>query len=395
MDEIIQTQEPIRIAFAGGGTGGHLMPGVALADALCEIESDTRCLFLHASRDSRRTYGDVLDRFSTACLPDLRWQSLSQKLRFGPDSVAALADTLEAFARFAPHAVVGLGGSGCVIPVAAARALNVPTMLLESNAIPGAAVKLLAPWVDSVQAQWPATARRLRGARCRLNGIPVRQRIFQGDRATALKRFGLSKHRVTLLAMGGSQGALSLNRTLLDTLRDFPLPREKLQVLHLTGRRHLAEAHMFEAPEGLLYRPMGYLDDMESAYAAADLVLCRAGGSTLAELTALGRPAVLVPYPHATDDHQMANADALADRGAARCIAESDMSTGRLGSLLTTLLENPRSLKRMGKCARKMGYPAAARTIARELRSMTRKGCTESMGNTGEGYSQNDVSHAA
>ena len=371
------------------------MPAVALADALCETAPGSRCLFLHASRDVQRSYSDALDRFETACLPDLRWQGLVQKLRFGPGVLTAVTDTAEAFRHFAPHALVGLGGSGCAIPVAAARALNVPTILIESNAIPGAAVRLLAPWVDSVQAQWPATKRRLEGAVCRLNGIPVRQRIFQGNRPRARKRFGLSGDRYTLLAMGGSQGALSLNKTLLATLKDFPLPRRKLQVLHLTGSRHLSEARGFDAPEGLVYRPVGYLEDMEEAYAAADLVLCRAGGSTLAELTALGKPSVLVPYPHATDDHQMANAEALADRGAAKCVAEPDLSPARLASLLSTMVENPRSLSRMGDRARRLGSPEAARTIACELCSMTRGRRTEGMGTTGEGYSQIDVSHAA
>lgn len=395
MAEIIHTQESLRVAFAGGGTGGHLMPGIALADELCEMAPDTRCLFLHTSRDAERAYGNALSRFSTACLPDLRWQSLSQKLRFGPDSVTCLADTLEAFGRFAPHAVVGLGGSSCVIPVAAARALSVPVLLLESNATPGAAVRLLAPWVDSVQVQWRATATQLGMSRCTMSGIPVRRRVFQGERSRALPRFGLSPRRYTLLAMGGSQGALSLNKTLLATLKGSPLPREKLQVLHLTGSEHIAEARRFAAPEGLLYRPVGYLEDIEDAYAAADLVLCRAGGSTLAELTAMGKPSVLVPYPHATDNHQRTNAEVLADRGAARCVAESELTADRLSSLLSTMLENPLSLRRMADSARRLGHPAAARTIACELHSMTGRGRVEGMGNTGEGYSQTDVSHAA
>jgi len=382
---------PPRVIFAGGGTGGHLMPGVASAEALCELAPGARCLFLGTGRDAKAPYRRALDGFEVCRIPAARWRGGAlQKFRFAAVSVAALGCALEVLTSFRPQVVVGLGGYGCVVPLLAARFLRIPAILFESNAVAGEVVRRLAPLVDCVQLQWAVAARGLRARRFLVKGNPVRARILGVQRERALLRFGFSSRRCTLLALGGSQGALPLNRVLLEALDRLPLPVEKLQVLHLTGKEHLEQARNFPVPQGLGYRAIGYLDEMEDAYAAADFVLSRAGGSTLAELTALGLPSLLVPYPYATEGHQMANARVLTDAGAAICIEESHLSAGLLASLIAELARNPDTLRRMSERARQIGRPAAARAVALEILGLAR--CTPHADRSGS-YPSNSFGH--
>ncbi|MEF8787652.1 MAG: UDP-N-acetylglucosamine--N-acetylmuramyl-(pentapeptide) pyrophosphoryl-undecaprenol N-acetylglucosamine transferase, partial [Planctomycetota bacterium] len=254
------------------------------------------------------------------------------------------------------------------VPVAFAGLLGVPAMLFEANARPGRAVRLLGPLVSSIQTQWSDVADQMPGATVIEGGLPVRNRIFGGSCVGALKRFDLSPDRFTLLVMGGSQGALPLNRMMLDVLGGLPREQaEKLQVLHLAGPEKLDEARGRSLPEQLIHRPVGYLEQMEQAYAAADLVVCRAGGSTLAEISALGLPAVLVPYPHAADRHQHANARALAELRGAVCVKQGEGAEQELMRIISDALEDPDRFRRMGARAGRAGKPDAARMAVRQI----------------------------
>jgi len=366
-DEGRKRVEGLRVIFAGGGTGGHLMPGVATAEALRRVYPHSRCLFMVTRRELECDYGSALEGFDAVRVPAVRWGGLVQKLRFAAVSLAALERTMGVFGAFGPDVVVGLGGYGCVVPVLAAKALGIRTMLFESNAVAGRVVRALAPRVDCVQLQWALAAEGVEAKRFLVKGNPVRERIFRGRRERSLARFGLSDQRFTLLVLGGSQGALALNRFVLATLGRYPLPVERLQVLHLVGRRHLGEVRDFPLPRGLIYRPVGYLDEMEDAYAVADLVVARAGGSTLAELTAVGLPCVLVPYPYATDEHQKANAKVLTDAGAALCIEEAELSVELLGSVIGRLVSCPHLLRLMAERSGRLGNPEAAMAVAEDI----------------------------
>ena len=344
------------------------MPGIATAEALRKVYPDSRCLFLTTRRERECDYGTALGGFETVQAPAARWRgSVPQKLRFAAVALGSLERTIGVLAAVRPHVVVGLGGYGCAVPLLAARALGIATMLFESNAVAGKVVRRLAPVVDCVQLQWALGSTGVRAKRFLVKGNPVRERIFAGRRERSLARFGLSDHRFTLLALGGSQGALSLNRALLATLGRYPLPVDRLQVVHLTGQMHLEEARGFPLPRGLIYRPVGYLEEIEDAYAAADLVVARAGASTLAELTALGLPSVLVPYPHATDGHQSGNAKVLTDGGAAFCIEEAELRTELLGALIGQVISHARLRRAMAERSGRLGNPTAAVQVAGEI----------------------------
>lgn len=360
--------QPMRVLFAGGGTGGHMMPGLATAEALDRLVPDAEYLFLGTERDRRMGYADCLQQLPAAWISGARWRGLAHAPRFAARSVAALRKTVRVFRGFRPHAVVGLGGYSCVAPVVVAGLLGVPAMLFEANARPGRAVRLLGPHVSCVQTQWSSVAAELPGAKVVEAGLPVRNRIFGGSRVEAINRFDLSPDRFTLLVMGGSQGALPLNRIVLDVLEGLTAGQAAtLQVMHLTGPEKLQEARARDLPAELIHRPVGYLEEMEQAYAAADLVVCRAGGSTLAELTALGLPSVLVPYPHAADRHQHANAGALTETGAALRLEQEEAADRELKQVISRALTNRDRFRRMGNRAQRAGQPGAARTAVEQL----------------------------
>ena len=244
--------------------------------------------------------------------------------------------------------------------------MGVKTALLEANARPGAAVRLLAPFVDAVMVQWGEVIVRLKTRRAVVTGLPVREYLLRGDRRAALARFGLRADRPTLLAMGGSQGASALNKALYEALRLTAARGIELQVIHLTGVDHLQGALEQQAVLGSGYRPIGFLDRMEDAYAAADFALTRTGGSTLAELTALGLPSILVPYPYA-NDHQQYNADLLAEVGAAITMTQSELTAERLCDALTALASDVALRSLMAERALHQGRPDAAARVAGEL----------------------------
>jgi UDP-N-acetylglucosamine--N-acetylmuramyl-(pentapeptide) pyrophosphoryl-undecaprenol N-acetylglucosamine transferase len=241
------------------------------------------------------------------------------------------------------------------------------TALFAADTVPGRLVRLLAPLADRVFLQWHAAARRLVVRHPRVTGIPVRAELFDADRPTARRRLGLREDVCTLLALGGSQGALALNRTLEGALRRL---EGDLQVVHLTGVDHLPDALASPLNEARWYRPIGFLPRMGDAYAAADFVLSRAGASTLAELTALGLPSILVPYPHHADRHQYVNANLLRRAGAALVLKQAQMDDRRLLGVIRRLADDADLRARMGRNARRLGRPLAARAVACELAAL-------------------------
>ncbi|MFW5923433.1 MAG: UDP-N-acetylglucosamine--N-acetylmuramyl-(pentapeptide) pyrophosphoryl-undecaprenol N-acetylglucosamine transferase [Planctomycetota bacterium] len=396
--------ESPHILFAGGGTAGHLMPGAAVARALQRTDSGAECLFLTTGRDAERICAEELEGFRSVPVPAARWKGVVQKLRFCLTAPAAAGRTFDIVRDFGPDMVVGLGGYSCICPTLTARGMGCRTMVFESNAIPGRVTRLLAPLVDAVQLQWAEAARHMRACRCLVTGNPVRERVLDADRAAALREFGLDTDRLTVLVMGGSQGALPLNRMLrraLTVLRERP-PAEKsnLQILHITGPNHLEEARKIRVPSALIYRPLALTPAMGRVYAASDVAFCRAGGSSLAELTAVGLPSLLVPLPHARDDHQKANAAVLEREGAAKCLSQDELTPGRLARLIVELGDRPGWLRQMGEEAHRIGRPDAARKVARHILAMARLksgGDPGSGPDTGEGADSivNSLSMAA
>ncbi len=370
----------MRVTFAGGGTGGHLYPAIAIADALAEKGK------LRAQPVDIGFFG-ARDRLEAQIVP-----AAGYKLHFVPSSPlgkrrpldfvsAALLNGAGTFAAIAlllkerPVLVVATGGYVCFPVVMAARLLRTlrllasPIVLLEINVRPGLTNRTLAPAVDEVWGAFDDEPREFAG-RYHVTGVPVRASLRQlPQRDSAARRLGLDPLKRTLLVMGGSQGARSINDALLGLLASEGVP-SGWQVLHLTGEADFRRVATAYQTLSVAAKTIAFLADPADAYACADLVLARAGAATLAELAAVGLPAILVPYPHASEDHQRINARRFESAGAAKIIEDRALDGGTLHQTLTSVLD-PTSLERMAQAARRLSKPDALDAILGRVHELT------------------------
>jgi UDP-N-acetylglucosamine--N-acetylmuramyl-(pentapeptide) pyrophosphoryl-undecaprenol N-acetylglucosamine transferase len=276
-------------------------------------------------------------------------------------------------ARFRPDAVIATGGVVAVPSVIAGAAFNVPVVVLEGNAVPGRTNLLLARYGRVIAVASEEAAARLPAGRTVVTGLPIRREVCTATREDGLASFGLDRSRKTVLIVGGSQGAVRLNAAVTDAVRRLASRRD-LQVVHQIGRGWSGgggdhpPAAVAGGPSplvgGMRYLPVPYIEQIGAAYACADLVVSRCGANALAEITANGLPAILVPYPFAADDHQTHNASALVAGGAAVLISDAQLTGERLASAMTELLDTPGRLEAMAASARKQGRPDAADRVA-------------------------------
>lgn len=358
------------LVFAGGGSGGHLYPAIALAEALREAVPAARFLFLATRRPIDRR---ILTREGFRLIE----QPLSD-LRRAPWSWPAFAIGVARAARMCrrlfrddrPAAVVGTGGLACVPAVRVARKRGIPTALLNPDVIPGRANRFLASAVDRVFVQWPQSVSHLpAGARAVVAGCPVRRRFKEATRDEGIARFGLDPERKTLLITGASQGSRSVNRAALANL-PFVEALPDWQVVHLTGVDEFETVQDAYERRSIRAVVLAYTDRMPQALAAADLVIARAGASFLAELTVAGKPSILMPYPYHADRHQWLNARCLADAGAARILTDRvdpDLNASPLRELLQELMGDDRLRRDMSAAAGGIARPDAAAVMAAEL----------------------------
>jgi UDP-N-acetylglucosamine--N-acetylmuramyl-(pentapeptide) pyrophosphoryl-undecaprenol N-acetylglucosamine transferase len=350
------------VVFAGGCSGGHLMPGVATAHALSSLVPGTRALFLRTVSKAEDRCSAVLEPFEHAAVPATPWRGWRNKAAVPVRVLAAGLSVARLMRRFRPHVVVGLGSCNSVVPVLAGRAAGLRTVVLEANAVPGRAVRALAPLVDCVVLQWPGAAASLEACRIVVAGNPVRQGLLGVDPGSARRRLGLAPDRCFLLVMGGSQGAAGLNQLLVAALRRV---RSQLQVIHVTGAGGCAGRRCLRGRSQVTYRAVEFIADISDAYAAADLVVSRSGASTLAEIAAVGVPSVLVPHPSSPDGHQQANAAVLGRAGAALVLDQRRTAPSRLAAAIDRLAGDPARRERMARRARALGRPGAAFRVAR------------------------------
>lgn len=359
----------MRVLVTGGGTGGHLYPGLAIAEALRRRRPDVAILFVGG------------DRLEARVVPQEGWpfQPIAARplpRRVGVAAVWALAvtaiGTLQAarlLLRWKPDVVVATGGYVSVPVGAAAAMLGKPLLIQEQNLRPGLSTRLLARWARCASVPHPEAGARLPAKRIEVTGVPLRRRAVEGDRARGQARWGLAPDRLTLLVIGGSQGAASLNRA-TSRLADLLMYDARLQILHHTGPEHLHDVRQaighreHVGPPALRHIAVPFLDPIGDAYACADLVVCRAGASTLAEVTAWGLPAVLVPYPHAAERHQEDNAAVLIGAGAAVRVGDEDLGTTALLEIIAALIDDAERRAAMGAASRTLGRPEAADVVA-------------------------------
>ena len=349
----------VNALFAGGGTGGHVYPAIALADAM-------------RGRANVRFIG-TSDRLETRIVPEAGYdlvtissRPLQRRLSFATlQTVLAngvgVLQAIRALLAFRPDIVIATGGYVCFPVMVAAKVLRslrrLPARLalLEPNAQPGLTNRMLAPLVDEVWGAFEG-ANALFAGKYRHTGIPVRGSLFRpNNRIEAARRLGLDPNRRTILTIGGSQGARSINEAVAALATRRALPSD-WQILHVSGDRdyEYMKAELSVPYQGNAVVLVPYLREMADAYALSDVVIARAGASTLGELAALGMPSILVPYPFASDDHQAANAREFEAAGAAVVISDGDLSADSLWWTLREVME-PQHLATMRAAARSLG----------------------------------------
>ena len=334
---------PKRIAIACGGTGGHLFPGLAVGDALvargCEVT------LLVSSKEVDQTAVKSAYGMEVESLPVI---GLSRNLpRFAASFWSSLGQCRKLFGENRPDAVLAMGGFTSAPPVIAGKLIGARIFLHEANAIPGRAVKLLAPLADEVFVQFPAAMPRVLSIDIRATGLPVRAAMEPIEKADARTALGLADDQPVLLVMGGSQGARSINQALIESLPRLAKALPDLQFIHLTGTGSVEPVRQAYDALGLSAVVRPFLTEMEYALGAADLALSRSGASSLAEFSAMELPAILIPYPTAVDDHQRLNARSFVDIGAARCFHQKQLTPNLLVSQLSQLFGSPARLEAM------------------------------------------------
>lgn len=368
--------------IAGGGTGGHVYPGLAVAEVLAPA-GDPRRRSIHFVVSRRPGDSEVVTAAGYA-VTAISARGIRRRLTVA-NLVAAGAlargvwQCWRILGRSAPAVVLAQGGYVSAACAVAARLRRIPTVVLEANATPGAANRLAARWAVACAVAFESA----RLSRPVATGLPVRAAIARlhpdsrpagaegDDHAGARAALGIAAGRRLVLVTGGSQGSRRLNEA-VEAACEVLADRPDWAVRHIVGQA-AAEREIPSTPrsagDGLQYQCLAYEHEMPVALAAADLVISRAGGSVLAELTAAGRPSVLVPMSGATGDHQAANAAALAAAGAAVVIPESELDGERLASTISDLLSDPARLQQMQAAAVGLGRPAAARQVAELLES--------------------------
>lgn len=355
--------------ICGGGTAGHVLPAIAIGRALVDRGHPATSIHFVGARHGMEGRLIPAAGFAVTLLPG---RGVQRRLTAGNvGAVAGMAVAavkgLALVARRRPSVIVSVGGYASVPGVLASMVLRVPLVVAEQNAVPGAANRLAGRVARAAAVSFPGTQL----PRAVLTGNPVREEVLAIDRSpvgrsAARQALGVPADATVVVATGGSLGALTINRAVLELVQLWR-QRSGVAVYHIVGARDwemIAAAHP-EPPEGgLWYRQVRYEDRMEVVYAAADIALCRAGASTVAELAAIGLPSVLVPLPGAPNDHQTANARALVDAGAARMVSDRDATGERLAVELDELMDAS-TRAQMTKSAAAVAHRDAAAEVAR------------------------------
>lgn len=363
------------VVVSGGGTGGHLYPALAIADALRANRPDVHVLFIGARRGlEARVLPDREEDHLLLPVHGIDRRRPASLVKALTGLVVGVGRVLIEFSRRRPDVVVVTGGYAGAAAGVAAGLMGVPLVLQEQNSVPGAVTRLLTRFALRVHVAYPEAIARLPigASRCVVSGNPVRARSGM-DRTTARRAFGVPEHVTLTFVTGGSQGSLALNEGLTAYVRTVAGGEiERPAVLHFlwsTGRRHFASVR--EALDGIgspeWVHAVPYVEDMPGALAAADLAVCRAGAMTTAEMMNEGLPAILVPLPTSAENHQLHNARALEAAGAARVLLQDELSPRRLAAELETMTSDPDGLADMSRRALERAHPRATDEIAGDV----------------------------
>jgi UDP-N-acetylglucosamine--N-acetylmuramyl-(pentapeptide) pyrophosphoryl-undecaprenol N-acetylglucosamine transferase len=365
----------MKLIIAGGGTGGHLFPGIAVAEEFLPRDPANEVLFVGTERgiEARAVpaAGYQLELISAA---GIRGKGMISQIKGATLMAYGYAQSRKILKKFRPDMVLGVGGYASLPMVLAARGMQIPRFIHEQNAIPGQTNRLLARFASKVFITLEESARYFPAATTQLTGNPLRRQILDmiekqnppGMADTSLYE-GLSGGDFHLFIFGGSQGAHAINAAMVEALPLLKSSPVKLAITHQTGEKECADITAAYRTAGVEARVVPFISDMAAEYARADLIICRAGATTIAEVTACGKTCLFIPFPHAVDDHQRKNAEALLKKDACFMMLERELTGATLAESIQTLAKDRDLVRNTGDLAFSLARLDAARIIVDEM----------------------------
>jgi UDP-N-acetylglucosamine--N-acetylmuramyl-(pentapeptide) pyrophosphoryl-undecaprenol N-acetylglucosamine transferase len=347
----------MRLVIAGGGTGGHLFPGIAIAEAFVEREAGNEVLFIGTERgiEAKILAGGKFPLRTIQAMP-LKGRSLPGKVKVIWSIPMAVTEAYSILKDFQPQLVLGVGGYASGPTLMAASLLGMKRAIHEQNVIPGMTNRNLKWLSQRIFVSFDETKRHFPDEKTIVTGNPIRREIFQGIE----KRKG---DRFTLLIFGGSAGAHRINEAVMEALEQLQEIKPFLRFFHQTGREDVDWVSKVYQEKGFDAVVKPFFEDMATYYQRSDLIVCRSGASTVAELAVCGKAAILIPYPYAAHNHQLINAQKLVDLGAARMIRDRELNGRLLAQTILRLYDHPEERNRMEEKIRQVGRPRAAEEI--------------------------------
>lgn len=368
----------MKIIVSGGGTGGHIYPALTLIRTLQQKVDKLEVLYVgtHAGLEA-----DIIPKegipFATVDLQGFKRSLSPENLLRAARAIKGVGKAMGIVRKFQPDVVVGTGGYVCGPVLMAASLLGIPSLIQEQNVIPGITNKILSKFVNKIATGYQEANGAFPANKVVFTGNPIRQEVMAHRHEADYEAFGLRPGTTTILVSGGSRGARTINRAMVEVLKHYA-GRRDVQILHATGKgeyediiSRISGAGLdLQQADNIKVKP--YLYNMPQAMAIADLAIFRAGATGLAELTAKGIPAILVPYPYAAENHQEHNARAVEKAGAARVILNKDLTAQGLIQAIDELIGKPEKLQAMAKASAKLGRPEAADTISELIIELAR-----------------------
>lgn len=370
----------MKFILTGGGTGGHIYPALAIAKGLLEKYPDAEILYIGTAKGLE---ADIVPRegfaFKTISVEGLQRKFSPKVFKTGWKLLKGMIQAQKIIKEFRPDIVIGTGGYVCGPVIMMAALMGFATVIHEQNAYPGITNKILARFVDKVLITFLESKKYFPQKTLTIvTGLPIRQEILTISREEGFSNLKLKPGKLVILAFGGSRGARTINKSMVEVINTYQ-DRDDIQILHITGQYDYQETIERLKEKGIQLELNGdiiikpYLYNMENALAAADIVICRAGATTIAEINARGIPSILIPYPYAAENHQEYNARALEKAGAGILIRDKDLTGRSLKDAIEELINNKQALTNMREKSLTLGKPNALKDIVNEVEKLKEK----------------------
>ncbi len=372
---MVQSHKKLHVVLAGGGTGGHIYPAIAVGRELLTRENVEKVYYVGNPDKLEKTItADENFEFLPVSVTGLPKKKDLSVIKCFAALGMSIIKCIGYFHKIKPDCVMGTGGYVSAPALIAAKLTGVPYMLHDSDAVPGIVSRKMSSGASAVNVSFEAAKKYLKTKKIEVNGNPLRGEFNTLDKKESLKEFGLDENKFTILVMGGSQGAKSINSALASCAIDL-IEELDVQIIHQTGLKNYEE-YMDKIPAELrsnkAYLPKSYLDNMPLYLACADLVIARSGSLSLSEFNLVGLPSILIPYPYAANNHQYHNAKALEEAGAAVCLEDNFCDGDNLREIVSTLVKDKERLSNMKNANLKLAKPNATKMITNVLLSIAK-----------------------